>query len=152
MSRLAGFSSIWGGGPGAQDECTGGLAHSPALSGDELVADGQAPDPLACRGEDRIRQRGGDGGNTRLTDTAARLVVFMRAHEVNADLPRGCVDAGDLEAIEVVLLGAAVLEGDLRCRREPQAHDHGAFHLRADAVGIDPRAAVDELTPRGRLK
>jgi broad specificity phosphatase PhoE len=55
-------------------QSSGALVH---VSGHELIPDGQAPDPLARRGKDRIRQRWRDGRNTRLTHATQRLVILV---------------------------------------------------------------------------
>ena len=62
---------------------------------------------------------------------------------MHLDLARCGIDAGQLVAVEVGLLDAAVLEGDLAQRGEADAHDHRALHLRADPVGVDLRPAID---------
>ena len=59
------------------------------------------------------------------------------------DLARRRVDARHLVLMEVVLLGTSVLEGDLAKGRQTHAHHNGAFQLRADAVRVDLRAAVE---------
>src|ERR1700722_1397979 len=59
------------------------------------------------------------------------------------DVARRGVDARDLKLVEVILLGATVLEGDLAESRETHAHENGAFELRADSLRIDLRAAVE---------
>src|SRR5206468_2659065 len=42
-------------------------------SASQLVRDGQAPNPLACRGEDRVAQRGSEGRHAGFPDTAGCL-------------------------------------------------------------------------------
>src|SRR5690606_16820002 len=67
----------------------------------------------------------------------------IRRRDVDIDLLRRGIDAGHFESVEVGLLGPAVLEGDLAQGGEADAHDYRAFHLRADAVQVDARAAID---------
>ena len=55
----------------------------------------------------------------------------------------------DLVVVEVALLNAAILEGDLAIFGERQPHHGRAFDLRANALGIDIEAAVDRgIDPR----
>ena len=78
----------------------------------------------------------------RLADASWQEVVAV-GHDVHVGLPRRLVDAQDLVVVVVALLDLAVPEGDLALSRRALAHDHRALHLRADAIGIDGRAAVD---------
>jgi len=56
---------------------------------------------------------------------------------------RRFVDAQDLEAVEIVLLDAPVLEADLAIARKAQPHHRGAFDLRVDPFGVGRKAAID---------
>src|SRR5215472_8091956 len=55
---------------------------------------------------------------------------------------RNLVDAQDLIVIEVDLLDATILQGDLATKRGGDA-EHDALKLRPDGIGIDRNAAID---------
>src|SRR2546423_9854079 len=91
----------------------------------------QLPDPLPSSREDRVAYRRGDRGRARLADAALRV---GRRHDMHLH-PRHVAHAEHEILMEVALLGAALVDGDLtpqRCR-EP-IHD-GAFHLGFDDAG-----------------
>src|SRR5207248_4435521 len=56
---------------------------------------------------------------------------------------RRLVDAKDLEAVEIVLLDAPVLEADLAIFGEAQPHHGRAFNLRINALGVRSKTAID---------
>ena len=58
-------------------------------------------------------------------------------------ISRRLVDARDLEAVEIVLLRAPVLEADLAVFGEAQRHHRRPLDLRADALGVGGKAAID---------
>src|SRR5207245_4070917 len=108
----------------------------------ELVADRQAPDALAGRREDRVAQRGRDRRDARFTHATERRVE-VSGDQVDPDLA-GCLrHPRDLVRVVVVLYHASGLEADLFLGGEAHAHDAGALELRADAIGVDLRAAID---------
>ena len=97
-----------------------------------------------------LASAGAIGGTPGSPDAAERRVVVAR-DQVHDDLLRRGVHAQHLELVEVVLLRAAVLEGDLARERVAEAHHAGALHLRAHALGVDDGAAVDrDVDPRDR--
>src|SRR5262249_26158859 len=98
---------------------------------------------LPRRGEDRVAERRRNRRHARLAYTAHRLAIVLAWDDVDPDLLRRPGHAGHLVGIEIVLLDAAVLVADLTERRDPDAHDGRAFHLRADTIGVHRRAAVD---------
>src|SRR6267142_4426438 len=73
----------------------GGAPCAVRLDG-QLIADRQATDPLAGRGEDRIAQRRRDRRHTRLAHTAHRLPVILARDDVDPNLFRRPADAGHL--------------------------------------------------------
>src|SRR6185295_388334 len=107
----------------------------------ELIPDGQAPDPLARRREDRIAERRRDRWHAGLAHAAHRLGV-VAGNDVHAGFARRPVHARDLVGVEIVLLGAAALERHLAERRDAHAHGGGSLHLGAHAIRIDGRSAV----------
>src|SRR5689334_15218511 len=78
----------------------------------DLVADRQRPDALARRREDRVAQGRREGRDAGLADACRRHFNAVR-HDVRAGLGRRFVDPDHLIVVEVGLLDAAVLEGDL---------------------------------------
>jgi hypothetical protein len=66
-----------------------------------------------------------------------------------SDLHGRVVHARHAEAVEVLLIDAAVGRGDLAEHRQPDAHHRRAFELRAHAIGIDDDARVGHLMTRG---
>src|SRR5688572_16050523 len=109
----------------------------------QLVADRQCADALAGGVEDGVGEGRRDRRHAGFADAAERQAVVAGRHEVDVDLLRRGVDARDLEAVEVGLLRAPVLERDLAQGREADAHHHRALHLRTDAVWVDLRPAID---------
>src|SRR5271166_5193005 len=107
----------------------------------ELIGDRQAADALAGRREDRIAQGRREGWQSRLADAARRHVDAVGDDPDMRDRRR-LVDAQDLEAVEVVLLDAAVLEADLAVFREAQSHHRRTFDLRVDALGVGGETAI----------
>src|SRR5262245_22528611 len=125
--------------------------RAPMRLGGQLIADRQATDALARRGEDGVAERGRDRRHARLAHTAHRFAVVLAGDDVDADLFRRPRHAGHLVGVEVVLLDAAILVADLTERRDADAHNGGTFHLRADTIRIDGRAAVHrDVDPRNR--
>src|SRR6267142_6078326 len=130
----------------------GGAPCAVRLDG-QLIADRQATDPLAGRGEDRIAQRRRDRRHTRLAHTAHRLPVILARDDVDPNLFRRPADAGHLVGVEVVLLDTPGLVADFPERRDADAHDGGTFHLRSHTLRIDGRAAVHrDVDPRNRQR
>ena len=97
--------------------------------------------------KDRIGQRRHDARRSRLADAAGRLQAL---HEVHVD-SRHFVDAQHAVVAEVGLLDAAVLDRDLAVKRGRQTEDDAALHLRANRVGIDLHAAIDDAPHMRRL-
>src|SRR5262245_4782052 len=95
----------------------------------QLIADRQAADALARRGEDRVAERGWDRRHTWLAHTAHRLRIIRARDDVDPDLLGRSGHARNLIGIEVVLFDAAVLVADLAERRDADAHDGRALHL-----------------------
>src|ERR1700722_5060186 len=117
------------------------LARSLSLraAGQILAADRQGAQPLAGGGEDRVGDRGLDHGRAGLADAAPSLAGGGR----DVDFRLRCVlVAGDRVGVEVALLDAAVLHGDLAEQRRREAVDHAAFELRLDAARVHDDAAV----------
>jgi hypothetical protein len=56
------------------------------------------------------------------------------------------VDTQSPIGVEIALLDAPILEGDLAVKRGGETVDDGALHLRLDGVGIDDDAAVDRAS------
>src|SRR3979411_874062 len=68
---------------------------------------------------------------------------------MNSDIGRGLVHPRDAVLMKIVLLNAPMLESNLAVHGEAQPHDHGTFELRAHALGIDLRPAVEsDVDPR----
>ena len=97
--------------------------------------------PLAAK--IALARAGATGGTPGSPTPPSGLSNAGRVDEMRADLRRRGVDAGQLVAVEVGLLGAAVLEADLAQGREADALHDGAFELRAHAIGIDHGAAIE---------
>src|SRR5216684_4860404 len=110
-------------------------------TGGELIADGQAPDPLPGRSEDGVAQRWRDRRHAGLAHAAERRVE-AGSDEMHPDVARRNVDACDLVVMEIALLDPAGLEADLRDERVACAHHTCALDLRTDPVWIDLRPAV----------
>src|SRR6266566_9639655 len=108
----------------------------------QLVADRQAADALAGRGEDSIAQRRCEGWKPRLADPARRNVDSIR-YDVHIRHRRRLVDPQHPIAIVVALFDATLLEGDLAIKRKAHPHHRRAFDLRANALGIGGEAAID---------
>src|SRR6516225_7936279 len=62
---------------------------------------------------------------------------------------RRLLDAQDLEAVEIVLFDAPVLEADLAVFGEAQPHYRGAFHLRVDAFRVGGETTIDRSINAG---
>src|SRR5512142_2366037 len=92
-------------------------------SGQVLLADRQTPDSLSGSREERVADRGCDGRDTRLA--AARRRCLAR-HDVHLDL-RHLVHPEQLIVVEVALLDATRLDGDLALERCRQAEDDAAL-------------------------
>src|SRR6266480_1583282 len=89
----------------------------PALSlSSQLVADRQPPNALAGGREDRVAESRGEGRQPRLADAARRHIDPVR-DDPDMSNRRRLVDAQELEAVEVVLLHASILEADLAVPR-----------------------------------
>ncbi|MNT28976.1 hypothetical protein D3C72_1646970 [compost metagenome] len=67
----------------------------------------------------------------------------MVVDQVGADDRRRCVVAQHFVVVEVALPALALVKADLAHQRNADAHDGRAFHLRADAFGVDLGAAVE---------
>src|SRR4051794_27412253 len=115
--------------------------HASSRSSRQLVADRKATYALACRRENRVAQSRRKGRHARLADAARRPVLPRR--DVHVDDLRRFIDPCYGKIIEIALLRAAVLEGDLAVLGEADPHDRGAFNLRANALRIDVGAAID---------
>src|SRR6185503_14965586 len=109
----------------------------------ELLADRQLTDALVGRRVDRVAQGRRDRRQSGLADAAERHRPVRRRQQVHSDVARCFRHARDLIRVEVVLLRATVLERDLAERGEAHAHDHRPFELRADAIGVHLRTAVE---------
>lgn len=117
----------------------------------ELIGNRQAADARAGRREDRIGQRGRDGRQARLAHAAERCREIVGRDEMHADFTRRLVHSQHLEPVEVALLRMAVLERDLAVQRDAEPHHHRPLELRAYALRIDLRPAVDrDVDPRHR--
>src|SRR5258708_32388323 len=100
----------------------------------QLVGDRQAADSLAGGGEDRVRQRRSERRNPRLADSR-RMRVNPMLDDMDTGLERSIANPGQLEAVEVVLLDPAVLEGEFAIESKPCSHHAGAFPLSAHPFG-----------------
>ena len=68
---------------------------------------------------------------------------------MNSDIDRRFVHPRDAVLMKIILLHTPMLEGDLAVHGKAQSHDHGTFELRAHALGIDLRPAVERyVDPR----
>src|SRR5882724_1519126 len=134
--------------PGARARVTGRPGRGPAWAGPparesralELVeADRQAADALAREREDGVAHRGRGGRHPGLTEAARGLA---RVEDVHLDLGR-LVDPQHLVVVEVGLLHAPAVEGDLTVKGRGERVDGAALHLRLHLVRIDGDATVD---------
>ncbi len=62
---------------------------------------------------------------------------------MNLDLRR-LVDAQHAVVVEIGLLHAALVDGDLAIERRRQAENQSAFELRHDGIGIDGNPGIDQ--------
>src|SRR5215471_12987294 len=92
-----------------------------------LPVDRQFAQALAGGLEDRVGERRRHRRHARLADTAWRRIAL---HQMNVDLARRVADAGHLVVVEVALLDAALLGGDLAKDGSAEGIDDGALHLR----------------------
>ena len=86
-----------------------------------------------------MRSAGGPAVDAGLADAAGRLAAL---DDVNVDLRR-LIDAQHAVVVEVGLLDAPLVDGDLAVERGGQAEDQPAFELRHDGIGIDGDAGID---------
>src|ERR1700704_3595693 len=102
------------------------------------IDDRKRADALACRREDRIRDRRCDDSRPGFADAAGRLSAL---HEMGLD-HRCFIHSNRSVGVEIALLDAAVLQIDLtvHCSRQPE--DRSAFHLRGHYVGINDDTTV----------
>src|SRR5712671_6400720 len=114
-------------------------ASGRALNLQLLRIDRQCPDPFAGCGVDRIADGGRGRRHAWFADAARQMRVV---DEMDVSLWRD-VDARDEVIGVVALLDAPVFHSDLAIERIADAHDRGALQLRAHAIGVDDRAAVD---------
>ena len=130
----------------ADENATRGRAHAffPAHQG---AVDRQPPQGDAGRGIDRVAQRGRPAVHAGLADAAGRLAAL---DDMNLDLRR-LVDAQHAVVMEVGLLDASLVDGDLAVERGGQAEDQPAFELRHDRVGIDGDAGIDRRGDAAQL-
>src|SRR5215469_11297260 len=105
----------------------------------QLRIDRQCPDAFAGCGVDRVADRRCGRRHARFADTARQLRVF---DQVDIGLRRN-VDARHKVIGIVALLYASVVHRDLAVERIADTHDRSALQLRAHAIGIDDRAAID---------
>src|SRR5205085_3725095 len=110
--------------------------------------DRQLADALAGGGEDGTGDRGREGRQARLADTARR---FRALHDVHLDL-RHLIDAQHLIVVEVRLLDAPVLEGHLAVERGSQAVDDRALDLALDNLRVDGLPAIDRSNDAMHLR
>ena len=122
----------------AEQNAARGGAHA-FFPRDQGAVDRQPPQRDAGRGIDRVAQRRRSRGDAGLADAAGRLAAL---DDVNLDLRR-LVDAQHAVVVEVGLLDAALVDGDLAIERGGQAEDQPALELRHDGIGIDGDAGID---------
>ncbi len=112
------------------------MLSSPRYQG---AIDRQPAQRDAGRGIDRVAQRRRPRRRAGLADAAGRLAAL---DDMNLDLRR-LVDAQHAVVVEVGLLHAPLVDGDLAIERGGQAEDQPAFELRDDGIGIDGNAGID---------
>src|SRR4029077_10924501 len=101
--------------------------------------DRQLAQTLAGGGEQRVRDRGGDGGGSRLAYPARELRAFDDVHLNDGRL----IHAQDLVGVEVGLFDTPVLQRDSAEKSGRDPEDHCTLNLRLHVVRIHDRAAVD---------
>src|SRR5207245_2754091 len=104
----------------------------------QLVLDRQFANALAGRREDGVGDRRHHRLGSGLADSPRGLGA---PHEMHFD-HRGLVDAQHPVVVEVVLLDAAVLEGDLAPQDARDPEDDPALDLCLDGVRVDDDAAI----------
>src|SRR5712692_9018918 len=105
----------------------------------QLVFHRKLPNPPAGRCKDGVRDRGHHRRGAGLADATGWLGALDQM-----DLDHGrLAHAQHPVVVEVVLLDAAVLDGDLTPQRPGDPEDDAAFHLGLHDVGIDHGAAID---------
>src|SRR5882757_6962071 len=100
--------------------------------------DRKLPQALAGECKNRVNYGWGDRRGARFTDAAWLLVRIDHVHFDRWSL----IDAQDFIVVEIALLDAAILEGDLAVQGRGQPKDNTPFHLRLDGVGIDHLPAI----------
>jgi len=110
-----------------------------ALGFQLLRIDRQRSDPFAGCWVDSVADRRRRRRHTRFADLARQMSVLDK---IDVGLRRD-VDARDEVIGVVALLDAPAFHCDLAIERIADAHDRGARQLRAHAVGVNDRAAID---------
>src|SRR5262245_5431570 len=105
----------------------------------ELFFQGQLPNALASRGEDRVGQRGPGDGGARFADPPGLLEV---ANEVHFDRRR-LVAAHHPNVVHVGLVDTAVLERHAAPEGAADSEDDPSLDLGLHRVGIHHRPAID---------
>ncbi len=99
----------------------------------------RTPDPLPRGREEGVGDRGRDGGHARLAQPARLLPA---RNDVDLD-PRHLIKAEEGVVVEVALLHAPALEGDLAMQGRGEPEGDRALDLGRDRIGVHDLAAVD---------
>ena len=117
----------------------GKSAHTRFLPARTSRSKGKRRKRNARRGKDRIAQGRRCGRRAGFADAARRLAAL---DQMDVDRRR-LVDPQHAVIVEIALLHAALVNGDLAIERGRRAEDQPALQLRDDGVGIDGDAGVD---------
>ena len=104
-----------------------------------VQAEWERPKSLACRGEDRVRDRRTNGRNRRFAG-AERAEITIDDDRLEQ---RRFIHSEHTKVMKVGLFGLAVSERDLRFEHGGERPNHAALDLRFETRAVDDAAAVD---------